>query len=150
MPAPQAPSQPGLCAVGIAEGRWPEAGEDQVQRAIRELLAILPADVLEEIQQGTIDLKDPAFLEGLTDHVSRLAVADPRRGRSLLGKLIRLKKLITRSVRQTEPDAAVSATVTYREARVGRNAPCPCGSGRKYKQCCMRKAPASSRAPPGG
>ncbi|MEO1616421.1 MAG: SEC-C metal-binding domain-containing protein [Planctomycetota bacterium] len=23
--------------------------------------------------------------------------------------------------------------------KVGRNAPCPCGSGKKYKQCCMRK-----------
>jgi hypothetical protein len=23
--------------------------------------------------------------------------------------------------------------------RVGRNAPCPCGSGRKYKQCCLNK-----------
>lgn len=22
--------------------------------------------------------------------------------------------------------------------RIGRNAPCPCGSGRKYKHCCMR------------
>ena len=150
MPAPQAPSQPGLCAEGIAAGRWPQPGNDQVQQAIRELLKIMPADVLEEIQQGTIDLKDPAFLEGLTDHVSRLAVADPQRGRALLGKLIRLKKLITRSVRQTEPDAVVSATVTYHEARVGRNARCPCGSGRKYKQCCMRKAAGASRAPPRG
>jgi preprotein translocase subunit SecA len=25
------------------------------------------------------------------------------------------------------------------EPRVGRNDPCPCGSGKKYKQCCMRK-----------
>jgi hypothetical protein len=24
--------------------------------------------------------------------------------------------------------------------RVGRNAPCPCGSGKKYKNCCMRKS----------
>ncbi len=24
--------------------------------------------------------------------------------------------------------------------RVGRNDPCPCGSGKKYKQCCMRKS----------
>jgi len=24
-------------------------------------------------------------------------------------------------------------------ARVGRNAPCPCGSGKKFKNCCMRK-----------
>jgi len=23
--------------------------------------------------------------------------------------------------------------------RVGRNDPCPCGSGRKYKQCCLEK-----------
>ena len=22
---------------------------------------------------------------------------------------------------------------------VGRNDPCPCGSGKKYKQCCMKK-----------
>ena len=24
--------------------------------------------------------------------------------------------------------------------KVGRNEPCPCGSGKKYKQCCLRKA----------
>lgn len=23
--------------------------------------------------------------------------------------------------------------------KIGRNAPCPCGSGKKYKQCCLRK-----------
>jgi preprotein translocase subunit SecA len=23
--------------------------------------------------------------------------------------------------------------------KVGRNAPCPCGSGKKYKQCCLRQ-----------
>jgi uncharacterized protein YecA (UPF0149 family) len=23
--------------------------------------------------------------------------------------------------------------------KVGRNDPCPCGSGRKYKKCCLRK-----------
>jgi len=24
-------------------------------------------------------------------------------------------------------------------ARVGRNEPCPCGSGKKFKKCCLRK-----------
>jgi hypothetical protein len=24
--------------------------------------------------------------------------------------------------------------------RIGRNDPCPCGSGKKYKQCCLLKA----------
>jgi len=28
-----------------------------------------------------------------------------------------------------------------RSAKVGRNEPCPCGSGRKYKKCCHRAAP---------
>ena len=28
--------------------------------------------------------------------------------------------------------------------KVGRNDPCPCGSGKKYKQCCERKARALS------
>ncbi|MFN9549485.1 MAG: SEC-C metal-binding domain-containing protein [Pirellulaceae bacterium] len=24
------------------------------------------------------------------------------------------------------------------DQRVGRNDPCPCGSGKKYKNCCLR------------
>lgn len=32
-----------------------------------------------------------------------------------------------------------SQTVVREGAKVGRNDPCPCGSGRKYKQCCMNK-----------
>jgi len=30
-------------------------------------------------------------------------------------------------------------TIRNRAQRVGRNDPCPCGSGKKYKQCCLRK-----------
>jgi hypothetical protein len=33
-------------------------------------------------------------------------------------------------------DAARPAIRPRRAAKVGRNAPCPCGSGRKYKKCC--------------
>jgi hypothetical protein len=29
--------------------------------------------------------------------------------------------------------------------RPGRNEPCPCGSGRKYKQCCLDKDEAAAR-----
>jgi uncharacterized protein len=31
------------------------------------------------------------------------------------------------------------ATRPQAHARIGRNAPCPCGSGKKYKKCCMGK-----------
>jgi preprotein translocase subunit SecA len=33
------------------------------------------------------------------------------------------------------PEAQTASTVTREAPKVGRNAPCPCGSGRKYKQC---------------
>ena len=32
-----------------------------------------------------------------------------------------------------------TSTVTRRQRKVGRNEPCPCGSGKKYKKCCMLK-----------
>jgi preprotein translocase subunit SecA len=30
--------------------------------------------------------------------------------------------------------------IRNRTAKIGRNEPCPCGSGKKYKNCCMRQA----------
>jgi len=39
-------------------------------------------------------------------------------------------------------DAAVE-TIRRRGPRVGRNEPCPCKSGKKYKNCCMRKVGAT-------
>jgi hypothetical protein len=33
-----------------------------------------------------------------------------------------------------------SATIRHESPRVGRNDPCPCGSGKKYKKCCLRHA----------
>jgi hypothetical protein len=38
------------------------------------------------------------------------------------------------SRRETDPGASPAR----RETHIGRNAPCPCGSGRKYKKCCGR------------
>jgi SEC-C motif-containing protein len=32
------------------------------------------------------------------------------------------------------------APIKVTQAKVGRNEPCPCGSGKKYKQCCLQKA----------
>ncbi|MBN1854905.1 MAG: SEC-C domain-containing protein [Pirellulales bacterium] len=38
----------------------------------------------------------------------------------------------------TEADKKLEP-IRNREKRIGRNDPCPCGSGKKYKQCCLRK-----------
>ncbi len=34
------------------------------------------------------------------------------------------------------------ATIVNTGPKVGRNDPCPCGSGKKYKQCCGKEAAA--------
>ncbi len=44
-----------------------------------------------------------------------------------------------------EPPAAARPAVRA-GAKVGRNDPCPCGSGRKYKKCCMGKEKAAGPA----
>jgi uncharacterized protein len=43
------------------------------------------------------------------------------------------------SLLQAGRDAADIMPILAEEyARTGRNDPCPCGSGRKYKACCWR------------
>ena len=36
----------------------------------------------------------------------------------------------------TNSDSVEKKPIQRKEAKVGRNDPCPCGSGKKYKQCC--------------
>ncbi len=45
----------------------------------------------------------------------------------------------TRAYRPGVPGEAGSSAPTRTAEKVGRNDPCPCGSGKKYKHCCMRK-----------
>ena len=35
-------------------------------------------------------------------------------------------------------------------ANIGRNDPCPCGSGKKYKKCCLAVAPTARKPPTTG
>jgi hypothetical protein len=39
----------------------------------------------------------------------------------------------------------VSPEATKKMSNVGRNDPCPCGSGKKYKQCCLIKDEGKAR-----
>jgi uncharacterized protein YecA (UPF0149 family) len=41
--------------------------------------------------------------------------------------------------RRTEIAKEYRESQIVRVEKIGRNDPCPCGSGKKYKQCCMKK-----------
>ncbi len=40
----------------------------------------------------------------------------------------------------TNQDESARKNPVHVEKKIGRNDPCPCGSGRKYKKCCGRTA----------
>ena len=42
--------------------------------------------------------------------------------------------------RATSQNGVAGGRVVMKTAKIGRNDPCPCGSGKKYKQCCEGKA----------
>lgn len=49
-------------------------------------------------------------------------------------------KLLPPTREESPPSKEGIVTVEMAGAKVGRNDPCPCGSGLKYKKCCMDKA----------
>ena len=52
----------------------------------------------------------------------------------LLG--LREKRSSPRQGLYPEHSSLAKATANIRKDKIGRNAPCPCGSGKKYKKCC--------------
>ena len=55
------------------------------------------------------------------------------------------RKKVAKEITTGTPDKTVKAQpVRNKEKKVGPNDPCPCGSGKKYKKCCMQKDKSSS------
>ncbi len=78
-------------------------------------------------------VREPAFAARPAARPSRLTFNDPTATPSAFEGPQR--SIGPRRESQGGADAAVS-TVKRTEAKVGRNSPCPCGSGKKYKKCC--------------
>jgi hypothetical protein len=66
---------------------------------------------------------------------SALRIKDPEK---MLYQRSKLIKKLSRGIDfdDEEPDPETTATVRRAQPKVGRNDPCPCGSGKKYKHCC--------------
>lgn len=67
-----------------------------------------------------------------TDTLSRLFKIQIRDEHSARSEPARPKQ----AVRYNRGDSAESAQPAARGKKIGRNEPCPCGSGKKYKKCC--------------
>ncbi|MBV8093832.1 MAG: SEC-C domain-containing protein [Acetobacteraceae bacterium] len=74
---------------------------------------------------GFIEIEDPEF-EPAEDIEERLDEAAANIPRAIL---------LLRKIAQLRASRASAAGPT-RRTKIGRNDPCPCGSGRKFKRCC--------------
>jgi preprotein translocase subunit SecA len=67
---------------------------------------------------------------GKLDSIDAISVAGPRQDDffgSIIAALMRIR-----------PPAPAPMPVLEEDEKIGRNEPCPCGSGQKYKKCCGR------------
>lgn len=48
-----------------------------------------------------------------------------------------IPKMAENDRRYMKPMTLVPTSLQMKRGRVGRNDPCPCGSGKKFKRCCF-------------
>lgn len=96
-------------AMALAPARWSSIAEDE------RLQPLLSPFI------GFLDVADPDFepAGNIDQLLDEAAAAIPR------------ATIILRKIAQFSTETAVA-----RRSKIGRNDPCPCGSGLKYKRCC--------------
>ena len=91
------------------------------------------------------------MLDEISENVCRMAVAakfvlknavrQPEQKKLTLSKPELARPSASRQSERPVTDSAMNTTTVVRTApKIGRNDPCPCGSGKKYKNCCGRNA----------
>lgn len=104
---------------------WAEAMEDEDEGG-----AFVPIYILAHVHDPDPELRPfeaPMPKEKREDIIMMMAAG-----------VNRLYRLFEEERRERVRDGAMAAGGTYRAsgAKVGRNDPCPCGSGKKWKKCC--------------
>ena len=99
------------------------------------------------------DIEDAQVAHALFDHVAQLALPESSKNAApalIAAFLADLEEVGRLSGGRALGSQVRASTPAYREraagrvqqaqraaAKVGRNDPCPCGSGKKYKRCCL-------------
>jgi preprotein translocase subunit SecA len=139
----------------VYEAKEQQLGSD-LMRQLERLLMLHIVDshwvnhltTLDELRQGiglrAFGQKDPLieFKREAFDMFEQLKAAIAHDVAHRVYFVTLVKEPARRPVRAHHPGSGGEQAAPARSsasAKVGRNDPCPCGSGRKYKNCCMRK-----------
>jgi hypothetical protein len=122
----------------------PREAREDVERAIDEDL-LCESDVPREQILDAIELGEERALKELArqyhpvvdvvEKLRRWAAFAPERKRQPVTPVA-----APRAAEFSPAEEPVSQTIRHEERRVGRNDPCPCGSGKKFKKCCARSS----------
>ena len=102
-------------------------------------------DAMEELKRGiylrSYGQKDPVVeyrFEGFAMFDEMIAAIREETVRMVLTIPVRIQKPIQREqvLQPDAPNAGAKTPFKNKGAKIGRNDPCPCGSGKKYKNCC--------------
>lgn len=113
------------------------------------------ADYMQRLQSNQIDLPTPydiiwtyQALRRRAEEEAREKVSWEKGAKQREADRIKLLAKRQRDARErqavnrfspTHAPAEAGKPFTRQQPKIGRNAPCPCGSGKKYKKCCGRK-----------
>jgi preprotein translocase subunit SecA len=100
-----------------------------------ELMGNIKNEVLNNLFRSTSNLMAfEKFLANLPAHLLRQEQPKPTEG------ILAPAAPPAISAGGTAPEEKIGITIRKESPKAGRNDPCPCGSGRKYKNCCGRTA----------
>ena len=133
--------------VSVLESLFPAEAYDEIAEAYRrelvETFLIGLKDVESALERGeegmreALDQLEPTLIEDTAEELRTWAAfreEPPSRPKLLPPKSPRLPGSISPFASPTAMQSPADDAPD--EPRVGRNAPCPCGSGKKYKKCC--------------
>jgi preprotein translocase subunit SecA len=78
--------------------------------------------------------------EGFQESVWSIGAATHEQAQSVLATAGSIQDQQQQAIAGSQKSEKKPEPIRNRREKVGRNEPCPCGSGKKYKNCCMRKA----------
>ena len=138
-------------AHALYEKREKEMG-DEIAREVDRVVMLRVVDTLwmdhidamEELKQGiglrSYGQKDPAIvytIEGFDMFDEMIAQIKEETTHQILTCQVRKEEPKREQIQKPlEPDFGSESMPNRAKRKVGRNSPCPCGSGKKYKQCC--------------
>jgi FkbM family methyltransferase len=85
---------------------------------------------LQRLRDGTLGWFYPVYVSGKLAHLKPQAFWDVSDNAAVIGAQETRREMIL------EQNAKILNRLRYGQTRVGRNDPCPCGSGQKFKHCC--------------